>query len=146
MTNLKIAAFLSFVFSAAVCAAQAGSSAAAEAADLANRGQFEQAAAKFSEAIKQEPQNASLHLSLGLTYQSLRRYEDAIKALEEAARISPSLTEAHYSLGLLYEAAANWGKAGEAWSVVLRQEKNQQRKSIAKKHLARIKHEMEGKK
>lgn len=79
---------------------------AQEAANLVNAGQYEKAVLKFKKAIKQDPKNASLHLSLGLTYQSLKQYLKAIRSIEKAAKLAPLSAEAHYSLALLYEAIA----------------------------------------
>ncbi len=137
--------------------APGASSAAAQAVDLSNRGRPEEGAARFEEAIREDPKNAKLRLGLGLAYQELKRYKEAIKALEEAARLAPNLTEAHYSLGLLYESMAInpglaeegkgarrgfWLKARQAWSAVRRLDKKPERQKAAKEHLDRIDDEL----
>ena len=138
-------------------AACAASPATAEAADLANAGRYEEAAARFSQAISEDPRNPRLHLSLGLVYQSLQRYEEAMRSLEAAARLAPSLPEAYYSLALLYEAvavdpgmlkskpepAAYWRKAKGAWSHYLRLAKDAAGRETAQKHLQRVSEEVE---
>ena len=128
---------------------------AEEATRLAGEGRFSEAAQRFEEAVRREPKNASLHLGLGLAYQSLQRFPEAVQALEKAARLEPGSAEPVYSLGLLYEAAAAdpsilrepdtealrrrfFQKARQAWDKVVRLSKDPKRVEVAKEHLGRI--------
>ncbi|MBI3297040.1 MAG: tetratricopeptide repeat protein [Elusimicrobia bacterium] len=124
-----------------------------DAKQLVAQGRFADAARKFQEALAQDPKNASLHLSLGLAYQSAKSYPEAAASLERAAELAPGKAHAFYSLGLLYEAAAGdpsllgeqksaqakyWRKAREAWQRVVELAKDPKRVETAKQHLARI--------
>lgn len=129
----------------------------AEAATRASgEGRYQDAVTSFEEAVRLEPKNGSLHLGLGLAYQSVKRYRDAAGALEKAAELSPESADARYSLGLLYEAAAAdpaimgepktpeaaakfQRKAVSAWEAVLRLTKDEKRLATAKGHLVKLK-------
>ncbi len=128
---------------------------AEEATKLAGDGRYADAVQKFVEAITRDPKNASLHLSLGLAYQSLKKYPEAAQALEKAAELNPTSPDPFYSLGLLYEAAATdpapwkepktdavrnrfWLKARKAWETFLGLTKDPKKAEIAKRHLERI--------
>jgi tetratricopeptide (TPR) repeat protein len=124
---------------------------AEEATKSAGEGRYADAVQKFEEAIRGEPKNASLHLGLGLAYQSLRKYPEAFQALEKAARLGPDSLEAHYSLGLLCDPSIvresksdvverrYWRKALEAWEKVIGLGKDPKRVDVAREHRERIK-------
>ena len=135
---------------------RAAESAAEEATRLVNEGRFEEALARFTEAIRGEPKNASLHLGLGLALQSLGRYPDAVQSLEKASKLAPASAEPFYSLALIFEAAAAdpalldgpnapestrrqyLQRARKAWEKVARLSKDGKRVEVAKEHLARL--------
>ncbi|MBI4425152.1 MAG: tetratricopeptide repeat protein [Elusimicrobia bacterium] len=149
------AAALAASLAGALPSLRAAETAAEEATRLASAERFSEAVGKFEEAIRGEPENASLHLGLGLAHQSLRRYPEALRALERAAKLAPKSADPFYSLGLLYEAASAEPaiveepktdavrrgyreKAREAWKKVLRLAKDPQRLGVARGHLDRL--------
>lgn len=109
-----------------------------EAIGLVNQGRFDEAIVKFQEAIKQDPKNSSLHLSLGLAYQSLRRYSEAIGAVEKAAKLAPKAPEPLYSLALLYEAVDELHKARRTWEKYQKIEKDPTKLNSARAHLEKL--------
>lgn len=109
-----------------------------EAIALVSQGRYEEAVVKFHEAVRQDPKNPSLHLSLGLAYQSLKRYPDAIASVEQAAKLAPKSPEPLYSLALLYEAVDELHKARRTWERYRKVEKNPTKISAAEKHLERL--------
>ncbi|NLO90772.1 MAG: tetratricopeptide repeat protein [Elusimicrobia bacterium] len=108
--------------------AQDTASLAADGAALARQGQYAQAKAKFQQAISADPDNATLHLSLGLTCRKLREWDNAAVSLEKAAELDPKLYQANSALALLYEGMAIWRpiqkpgyiqKARKNWQAVI---------------------------
>jgi len=118
-----------FLLLCGVCSfAQDTASIAAEGAALARQGQFVQAKAKFQQALALDPENATLHMSLGLTCRRLREWDQAAASLEKAVALNPKLYQASSDLALLYEGMAIWRpvqkpwflqKARKAWQAVL---------------------------
>ncbi|TBR22643.1 tetratricopeptide repeat protein [bacterium] len=132
---------------------------AEDARSAASEGRYADAAARFKEALRLEPKNASLHLGLGLALQALKDFPKAAAALEEAAKLGPDAPAPYYSLGLLYEAAASdpaaFGepkteavqrryrhKALKAWERFLKTEKDSKRLEAGRAHLERVKEEL----
>lgn len=147
---------LALLLSLFAVSARASETPAEAATRAAGEGRYEDAVASFEEAVRLEPKNASLHLGLGLAYQSVKRYRDATLTLEKAAALAPESADARYSLGLLYEAAAAdpaitgepktpasaaklRRKAVSAWEAVLKLAKDEKRLAAAKSHLAKLK-------
>lgn len=130
-------------------AAQPAKQTAQEAADLVNAGRYEEAAAKYREAILLEPSNASFHLSLGLARQAVGGLEDAVRSIQRAVSLAPDDPRPHYSLALLHEARAvearrrgddaarrlELSSARTSWEKYARLEKNPERLKTAEKHL-----------
>lgn len=122
---------------------------AAEATRFSNEGKYAEAADKFNEAIKLAPENSSLHLSLGLVYRSMARYDDAIRAIEKAIALGEGTGKPHAMLGLCYEAKAvsadpalakaYWNKALEAWNRAVMLAPDAERRAMAQKHIDKIK-------
>lgn len=125
--------------------AQDTASLAAEAAALSQSRQYAQAKQKFQQALALSPNNATLHLSLGLTCQRLGELPQAVAALEQAVALNPSLVQAHYALGLVSEALAmrnpaqkaeHLARARKAWqSVIATAPPGNEAANTAAKHL-----------
>lgn len=158
--HLKPRAFFSLLFVAALQGAALHANPAEEAKALVGQERYADAVLKFQEALKGDPKNPSLHLGLGLAFQSLKKYGDAVTSVERAAKLSPDSPDAHYSLGLLYEAVATdpsvlgepksasverkyWLKARTAWERVAKLSKDPKRVDVAKEHLTRIREALE---
>jgi tetratricopeptide (TPR) repeat protein len=128
-----------------------------EAASLASKEQYQQALHRYNKALKLKPHNASLHLSVGLVYQSMEQYEDSIRSIETALSLSPEMPQAHYSLALLHEAQAiragddgrkekrikHLEAARASWTAYLRLEKDGEKKKTARKHIGDIKAQLQ---
>jgi len=70
-----------------------------EANVLAGSGQAQKAVTLLTELIKQHPQAARAHLSLGMIKLDLRQMEEGVGHLRQALALEPGLAEAHYRLG-----------------------------------------------
>ncbi|PYV16157.1 MAG: hypothetical protein DMG07_08380, partial [Acidobacteria bacterium] len=75
------------------------------------RGEFQKAAASFSEALRLRPAEPSAHYDLGNALAKQGRLEEAIPRYGEAVRLRPWFLEANYNLGL---ALSKLGRAAEA--------------------------------
>lgn len=67
----------------------------------------------FKKTLEYEPENAKLHLNLGLTYIENGMEKEALKEWEEAARLRKDYTEAYANIGTLYLGRKDFIKAGE---------------------------------
>lgn len=63
---------------------------------------FDEAEDNLLLAIEKEPDNKSLHFSLGVVYDNLGNKEKAVDAYESALEIDPEYFDANYNLGALY--------------------------------------------
>ncbi len=122
---------------------------AEKAAALVHAGNYEDAIKVYKQALVNNPEDAGLHLSLGLTYQAVSKFEHAIASIRKAVEFSPKFTDAYYSLALLHEAVAlnsddpqerkkNLESAGDSWAKVLLFEKDVKKVKVARKHKADI--------
>jgi tetratricopeptide (TPR) repeat protein len=75
------------------------------------RGEFQKAAASFTEALRLRPAEPSAHYDLGNALAKQGRLEEAIPRYREAVRLRPWFLEANYNLGL---ALSRLGRAAEA--------------------------------
>jgi len=75
------------------------------------RGEFQKAAASFTEALRLRPAEPSAHYDLGNALAKQGRLEEAIPRYGEAVRLRPWFLEANYNLGL---ALSKLGRAAEA--------------------------------
>ncbi|MDD4005270.1 MAG: tetratricopeptide repeat protein [Elusimicrobiaceae bacterium] len=144
--NLLVAAWL---FAGLANAAAGVSDLAGEATRLSNEGKQEEAIAKFNEAIRLAPENASLYLNLGLVYQGMGRYADAVSSIEKAISLGERGVRTYATLAFGYEALAvstqpplsprpYWDKARDAWTKVLSLETDPGKQHMARKHIDRI--------
>ena len=76
-----------------------------------DRGEAEEALPHCQEAVRLQPDTASLHHNLGNVLRVLERYVDARAAYLEALRIDPNLALAQAHLGLILQRE---GKLGDA--------------------------------
>ncbi|MEE3348054.1 MAG: tetratricopeptide repeat protein, partial [Nitrospinota bacterium] len=54
------------------------------------------------EAVRQNPNDADTHHTLGDIYYNLDRYQEAIASYKEVVRIDPNNAKAHHRLGVAY--------------------------------------------
>ncbi|OQX83436.1 MAG: hypothetical protein B6D63_06245 [Candidatus Latescibacteria bacterium 4484_7] len=66
--------------------------------ELADRGQYEEAARQLETAIKYQPKYADVHYFLGSLYEELSRSEDAARCYERALDINPKFFKARVRL------------------------------------------------
>jgi Flp pilus assembly protein TadD len=69
--------------------------------DLLAQGKIDEAAARFKEAVKFNPEDEDAHYNLALAFARLENREAAKKEYLEALRIYPEYAEAHNNLGNL---------------------------------------------
>ena len=69
-----------------------------EGHELAEQGRFEEAIAKYADAIRSDPTNASAYNFRALAYNKLGQYVQGIQDLDKAIRLDPRMAEAYYKL------------------------------------------------
>ena len=72
------------------------------------RGNHEQAIARFRQAIQLKPDYGPSHLLLGSSLLFLHRQTDAMRELKRAASLMPEEPQAHLLLAKAFEASNNW--------------------------------------
>jgi len=87
---------------------------------LSERGRFDEAEARFREALRLNPRHVEAYISLGGLLCGLGRTDEAVKQLQTALDISPDFALAHNNLGAAYakqkrypEAVAEYQRALE---------------------------------
>ena len=78
---------------------------------LAAEGEPEDALSHLQRAAQSPQQRPGLHIQIGETLASLRRWPDALKAFQRAAEIDPLNPHAHYGLAQCHLAQRNTGQA-----------------------------------
>jgi S1-C subfamily serine protease len=63
------------------------------------------------EQVRQNPNDASAHYHLGISYSETDQHQDAITHLKKAIQIEPDLAKAHHSLGFVYKKNGQYQKA-----------------------------------
>lgn len=136
------------LFFAALSLRAADAESVARAGELVNAGRYADAARLYEKLSTADPNNATLHHSLGLCYQSLKDFPRAAAALERATDLSPNPEEPAYSLALLQEALARGNerpgrlaKAREAWMIVAARGQGERARTAAQ-HLEKINEEL----
>lgn len=71
---------------------------------LINKGRYEEAAAVFTAALEQEPDNSSYLMSRGECHVAMNNYQEAIRDYESTLRLSESSFQAHWGLARCKEA------------------------------------------
>jgi tetratricopeptide (TPR) repeat protein len=79
--------------------------------DHRNAGDFDQALADFTEAIRLDPESADARNNRGNIYLALHRHDEAIDDYTEALRLDPELTVAYVNRGLVYALQRNCPEA-----------------------------------
>ncbi|HEY8418574.1 MAG TPA: SurA N-terminal domain-containing protein [Limnochordales bacterium] len=87
---------------------------------MVRNGQLEAAIEEYEEALREDPVNPYLHVSLATVYEQLGRMDEAVSQYEQAVAKAPTDPELHLQLGLVYravgreeDAAASFRQAGE---------------------------------
>ncbi len=66
---------------------------------LHDRGRFDEAVSTYRLAIRQQPNDASLHYNLGIVLRDCGRLDAAVDAYRKAIALAPGLAQAHNNLG-----------------------------------------------
>jgi len=85
----------------------------------AEEGDFEQAEYLLNQAIKQKPQDLSLHLHLANVYKARKKYDQAIQLLQAVIKINPKFAAAYNNLGTIYDANLQWDAAIKSYSTAI---------------------------
>lgn len=72
-----------------------------EAMALERQGDLEAALTSYRLAIRADPRDAGIHVSLAIVYSRTGRLEDAIRSYRRALELAPDLGGAHYGLSFL---------------------------------------------
>jgi tetratricopeptide (TPR) repeat protein len=81
---------------------------------LGKRKQFKESIHHIEEAIRVVPDYGPAHLSLGICYTDLGRYQKALKKFQEALKLDKNLAvDAHYNFGIVYSKLGEPKKAIE---------------------------------
>lgn len=65
-------------------------------------GQLDKALANLKQAVVQDPQNASIHFNVGVSYDQMGNFDEAKSAYQKAIEIDPTYFDAYYNLGVLH--------------------------------------------
>jgi len=90
------------------------------AAEALKTGNWQQAIAGFTAALKAEPGNADYHNGLGYAYRKSGKLEPSFVHYRQALRINPELRSAHEYIGEAYLASGDKAKAREHLAVLER--------------------------
>jgi len=83
------------------------------AAEALKTGNWQQAIAGFTAALKAEPGNADYHNGLGYAYRKSGKLEPSFVHYRQALQINPELRSAHEYIGEAYVASGDKAKARE---------------------------------
>jgi tetratricopeptide (TPR) repeat protein len=72
------------------------------------RGNHEQAVARFRQALALQPEYGPSHLLLGSSLLALRRNDEALRELKRAVSLMPEQPQARLQLAKAYESSENW--------------------------------------
>lgn len=79
--------------------------------------------ARWTEAVKADPNDIDARVSLGYSLQQAGRYDKALDAYKYVIEKDPNNTAAHYNSGVIYDRIGSAGKAEAEWSKVLQIDK-----------------------
>ena len=79
------------------------------------RGQNEEAARRFRQALALQPNYGPGRLLLGSSLLTLGKNAEAVRELKEAAALMPEQPQAHLQLAKAYEATGSWTRAVQEW-------------------------------
>lgn len=75
------------------------------------KGEYNEALARYRKAIELDEKHYTAHYNLGLTYMMTEKYDRAISAFERAVKLVPKAYAAHYQLGRALAATAKYQEA-----------------------------------
>ncbi len=75
----------------------------ARGVQFANKGQYAEAEQEYTAALKLDPENDSLYVSLARVFVQQKKWDDAKAAAREAIRLNPNNDRAHNNLGTALE-------------------------------------------
>jgi Flp pilus assembly protein TadD len=82
-----------------------------EGKELYRRRQYEEAAVKLEEVVKQKPAHLDARLALGICNQRLKRYEQALEQFSKALEIDRNHAPTYYNLACFYAVTGELDKA-----------------------------------
>lgn len=77
------------------------------------KGEHQQAVARFREALALQPEYGPSRLLLGVSLLALRKNTESVRELKHAARLLPDQPQAHLQLARAYQASEDWLSAAE---------------------------------
>jgi len=90
-----------------------------EGSDLYDSEQYDQAAVKFEEAVKLDPNSALYRCNLGLALQALGEMEQALEQYKEAARRTPTDPVPRLNLGYFFSELERFDEAEKHFKAVI---------------------------
>jgi tetratricopeptide (TPR) repeat protein len=87
--------------------------------EFLDRGDFEQAADCYRQAIAIAPDDLNAHINLGFALSELQRHTEAQAVLRRALELDPQSVDALYMLATMAQGAGNWADAVERFDQVL---------------------------
>lgn len=82
-------------------------------------GQYAEAEREYRRLIASDPDDASLHLNLGVALTQQGRFQDANASFEDAVRIDPTLALGWFNIGILAERLGDLARAVSAFRLAL---------------------------
>jgi len=110
-----------------------------EISQLMKEGKWTKAKTIAKEALKENPKDWSLYLTIGICSINQKNYNEAIANLSKASSLNPKMALPKFFLGMIFEEIGNFPKAMEYFRKAKEREKDKERRKEIEKHLRIIK-------
>ena len=132
-----------FFFFAAFGLAGASSQGLEESLNLLNSGKTDEAMNIISAKLKTETGSSDNYMAMGLIQLEKENYAEAKENFRNALQINKKIVAAHYMLAMIYEKEGDVDLAIDKWQRIVKYSKNDELKSLAKKHIKQLQGQLE---
>ncbi|MCD6423538.1 MAG: tetratricopeptide repeat protein [Elusimicrobia bacterium] len=110
--------------------------------DLMKEGKWTKAKKIAYEKLKQNPEDYSLYLTIGICALNQKNYNEAIANFSKAAQLNKKIALPKFLLGIIYEEIGSLSKALSEYEKALKIEKDKKKKKDILKHIEVVKEKM----